>query len=429
MIEFFTLSNTAWTYSLLAIFISYFISVTNSFGKPFSQKLRSWMQINNLYRVLRYTAFINFLLLLVSYSGLSLKDLYGVIAPSFYKPTLYRDFVIITSVCSILAYPIFNKWIRISFSYHTYRPISFRNGFFQFIISELVFVNLIYFSFYLTHLVINYTHLWFELNDMQILDWLYRSTQKSSYKMGVYFSFISALLVAFFTVNALNKIEKPVLEQDTRLKFVILSIILFFACFSGIYSIVNTVFSLRSEFSFLNWLERDQQLGVLAIRISSLILLFHLVSFILQSVVKHNFFRIVKAAIFPNYLIKDRLQFLSHKDHSTTFLSQIGFYILSISIVEASIIMEQKNLYRAILSFGLIFITDDYVIIHNYSNKIGMILRSHRYRVIIFNLLLLAGGIAMLHELRLYSFLLTYIFLSIFLFWLSRENTSPLKTI
>ena len=174
--------------------------------------------------------------------------------------------------------------------------------------------------------------------------------------------------------------------------------------------------------SFIDWYETDNQLGVFALRLASLILFFHTFSFISKNVLKSTFLHLIFAGISPMHHAELHKTVLSDRFYSTTFLAQIGFYILNITVAEFSLIFQQENTYRVLLNFALAFIVDDYIIIHDYSNKLNKVLSKHNRRIDIFNFILFLGGTATLFSLSFKLMATIYIIISFFLAQVYYEN-------
>jgi hypothetical protein len=112
--------------------------------------------------------------------------------------------------------------------------------------------------------------------------------------------------------------------------------------------------------------------------------------------------------------------------YSTTFIAQIGFYILNVSIAEFSLIFQDESFFRTLLNFALAFIVDDYIIIHSYSNELNKVLYWHNRRIDIFNAILFLGGCAILISLSFTLLALAYAILSIILaqYYYKNQNKS-----
>lgn len=110
------------------------------------------------------------------------------------------------------------------------------------------------------------------------------------------------------------------------------------------------------------------------------------------------------------------------------FLAQIGFYILNLTVAEVSILFKEQAVYRTVLDFALVFIVDDYIIIHNYSNKLEKILVAHKWRIAFFNLVLTVGAVATLVSLNLYGYLIVYLTIALLLLFVTETNISRVAT-
>jgi hypothetical protein len=262
---------------------------------------------------------------------------------------------------------------------------------------------------------------------MYILDWLdFDLTNQTDFKKGFYFSFLASIFVAIIFLNAIVKYSDRSYNSSSKFKFYLLSVVIFFTFLSGFYSITNSIYSLNSNNRILDWYNTDIQLGVFALRLASIILFFHIATYIIKNVLRSNVFEVTLAGIFPHLKADVKQTALSERVYSTTFIAQIGFYVVNVSIAEFSLIFQEKNLFRTLLSFALAFIVDDYVIIHNYSNSLNKVLASHNRRIDLFNLILLIGGCATLISLRFYFFTILYLFISLFLgrYYYTNQNRS-----
>ena len=402
----------------------------------FSQRLQFWFGRSNLFRLFRYMVVFNFIFLTIHNlftkvfpgSFTPLLRFRPIIEPGLFSHWLY--YFGVATVFFVVMYLIRHQRIRTSLSTDNQAPVSFANGLKSYVVSSvLINLGLILISL-LTFYLLKSIDEWFLRNGMSQLDWSLRApTETESHKPGFYFAFLVAAAAWLFLISAFTKTRDKDHNPYNYLKVLLLSSVLFFGLFSGIYSLTNTIYNVRVHGDINKWYTTDKQLGFFAIRLSSLILLFQLLKFMLKNVFQTQLRELMLLTFQPKGTLKTQTVALSDEEHSTIFFAQLGFYILNVSVAELSILFQGEKIYRTILDFALVFIIDDFMIIHAYSQKFRQILKRHKLRISVANAVLFLGGVVTLIQLNLIWYLLVYISVSFILLYISRSNTSRAVTV
>lgn len=401
-----------------------------------TQRFQFWFGRSNLFRLFRYMVVFNFIFL-------TIHNLFSKVYPGTFTPLLKFRPVIEPSeilhwlfyfgLAIILFVGIYfyshNK-IRARFSSEASQPVHFSRGLRDYVFSSLLMnlglVIIALVTFYLLKSIDE----WFLRNGMSQLDWSLRAPNEiDTHKPGFYFAFLVAAAAWLFMISAFTKTRDKDHQPYNVLKVILLSSVLFFGLFSGIYSITNTIYNIRIHGDINKWYTTDKQLGFFAIRLSSLVLLYHLMRFLLKNVFHTQLKELMLLTFQPKGKLNTKSVALSDDEYSTIFFAQLGFYILNVSVAELSILFQGEKIYRTILDFSLVFIIDDFMIINEYSKKFGQILKWHRLRISIANAVLFVGGVITLIQLNLIWYLLLYISISIILLYVSRTNRSRAVTV
>ena len=258
-------------------------------------------------------------------------------------------------------------------------------------------------------------HDYFIYSQLYIFDWLvFKPEQIDNYNKGVYISLVFTILIFFLFNNAFIKKNSAIWNYReisiNYLKYLFISLILALGLFFGLFSIFNGLHNLLGN-GVEQWITKENVLGILPIRLSSLLILYYLLTYIYSEVLHRKLFHFLLLGIFPVRTIKYYDETISFNKQETLFFSQIGFYILNIALAEFFIIINFKNLYLSILNFTILFILDDFKIINDYSNGMSRVMRSHFWRILIFNLIMLVSATTLLITKDYYWILAIYILL------------------
>lgn len=394
--------------------------------------MKDWFCKTNLFRLFRYTTFLNYLFL-VFYTAYNSLHPRGRFFSLFQFRQIFDPSRFLNWVCYLLAilliyllfYVIYQRRIRARFSPPDAPPISYREGLQHFMSSSFLMNLSILLFFIFTYWTIGWMDRWFLREGMSQLDWLFVDPINTTpYKPGFYF----AVLVASATLLFMLSIFARTIDRDHRtytlLKVILLSSIIFFGIFSGLYSITNTIYNISIHNDINSWYSEDKQLGFFAIRISSLILFFHLIRFMVRYVFQSKLMEVLMLTFKPRSTLKTKTVALSDNEYSTVFFAQLGFYILNVSVAEISILFQGKQFFRTILDFALVFIIDDYMIIHEYAKKFKTILKWHKRRIFLFNTVLVITSFITLLQLNLVVYILVYLFVALILLNLAKSNRS-----
>lgn len=282
-------------------------------------------------------------------------------------------------------------------------------------------------SFILTFFIFKYTliivctlNTFLIQHKLLVFDWLnVNSSNTDNYNKGVYFSLI--LTVIFFFLFNNSFIKKNSGEWNYRevkfdfLKYFFITLILCIGLFFGFFSIFNGLYNLLNS-SLSIWISKENILGILPIRISSLLIVIYLLSYIYKEILNKDLISFLLLGILPLRRIKNYKGDINFESHETLFFSQISFYIINIALAEFFIIIGYKNIYLSILNFAILFILDDFKIINDYSQGLKNVLKSHFFRVWIFNLIMLLVAIILLFKNEYYLILSVYLIFTILLF-------------
>lgn len=279
---------------------------------------------------------------------------------------------------------------------------------------------LTFFIFKYTLIIVSALNTFLIQHNLFVFDWLNaNSSNTDNYNKGVYFSLI--LTVMFFFLFNNSFIKKNSGEWDYRevkfdfLKYFFITLILCLGLFFGFFSIFNGLYNLlNSRLSI--WISKENILGILPIRISSLLIVVYLLSYIYKEILNKDLTSFLLLGILPLRKIKNYKGEINFERHETLFFSQISFYIINIALAEFFIIIGYKNIYLSILNFAILFILDDFKIINDYSQGLKNVLKLHFFRVWIFNLIMLLVAIILLVKYEYYLILSVYLIFTILLF-------------
>ena len=295
-----------------------------------------------------------------------------------------------------------------------------------------IFANLKYIvfriiSYILTFFIFKYTleniiklDNYFTQNNLFVFDWLnINDSNIDNYNKGVYFSLLLTIIIFFLFNNSF--IKKNSGEWQYReikfdfLKYFFITTILCLGLFFGFFSIFNGLYNLLNS-SLSIWISKENILGILPIRISSLLIIIYLLTYIYKEILDKDIISFLMIGILPIRGLPNYKGNINFEKRETLFFSQISFYILNIALAEFFIIIGYKTIYLSILNFAILFILDDFKIINDYSQGLKRVLISHFIRVWIFNIIMIVVAIILLSNEEYYIILTIYLIFTFLLF-------------
>lgn len=298
----------------------------------------------------------------------------------------------------------------------------------QFIIYRLLSFSLIFFIFiFLSRRLIN-LNISLQEKNLGIFDWLTISSENAdNYNKGVYFSIVLTIILFFIFNNAFLKRQSSFFQFRVIkwgfLKYFFISIILSIGLFTGLFSIFNGIYNLLNT-GFSEWINKENILGILPIRISSVLILYHLTTYIYKEVLNKSFISFLSIGILPIRNESDKISrsTFNLNNKETLFFCQISFYIINLALAELFIIYSYQSVYLSILNFSILFIVDDFSIIDDYTNRFGSLIKKHFRRLTLFNLVMVGSSFTILISQEYYWYLLTYTLIIIVLAYYYFKN-------
>lgn len=282
----------------------------------------------------------------------------------------------------------------------------------SFVVTILIFIGTLWLTEHFHSILIS--------KNQSPFDWLtINSDGVNNYNKGVYFSLILTILLFFLFNNSF--IKKNSGEWDYReikfsfLKYFFITLIISLGLFFGFFSVFNGIYNILNS-SMSAWISKENVLGILPIRISSLLILFYLFGYVYKEVIDRQLISFLKLGIFPFRRVENYRSAINFDKRETLFFSQISFYILNIALAEYFIIIGLKNIYLSILNFAILFILDDFKIINDYSQGLNRVMSSHFYRIWLFNIVMFIVALILLCNKNNLPVLVTYILFSFILF-------------
>lgn len=301
---------------------------------------------------------------------------------------------------------------------------------------KYVLFRLISFSF--TFLVLSLSlkyiimlNAFFTENGMVLFDWVKIETNiVNNYYKGTYLSLLITICAFFLFNNAFLKLNSSTINfRGIRLaffKYFFISLFLSLGIFFGLFSILNGFYNLNNS-GLSEWISKENLVGILPIRISSIMIAYYLISYIYKEVLNKNLLQFLVLGILPIRKLENYFAHIEFERRETLFFCQISFYVINIALAEYFLIIEIKNVYLSILNFAILFILDDFKIINDYSRGLYEVLTSHFFRLWIFNLLMITVAIIFLTITKHYFMLLTYLTGTVLLFQYYFKNYSLIR--
>ncbi|MDR6761654.1 hypothetical protein J2Y38_001863 [Flavobacterium sp. 2755] len=311
--------------------------------------------------------------------------------------------------------------------FRQFQGYSIRNEKLNQLAANLKYIVFRFISFTLTFCIFKYTlqniiklDLYFSKNNLSLFDWLeYSKNEIDNYNRGVYFSLLLTIIIFFLFNNCFIKKNSNYWNYRVLnfifFKYFFISIILCLGLFFGIFSILNGVYNIFNS-SLTQWISKENILGILPIRISSILIVTYLIGYIYKEVLHKNLINFLVLGIFPIRTLSKYPESIVFEKRETLFFSQISFYILNIALAELFIIIGYKNIYLSILNFAILFIFDDFKIINDYSRGLVSVLPSHFFRIWVFNIIMIIVAMILLANKEYYWILITYLLFTSILF-------------
>jgi hypothetical protein len=198
--------------------------------------------------------------------------------------------------------------------------------------------------------------------------------------------------------------------------------------FSGVYAISNYLVNFLDKTTYDLWHYDDKIKGLFSIRITALILMYSILSFIIRIIFNNQFANIIKTGIFTlTSKVNERkdsniLGYIKNYFDSYYF-NQVSFYILHIFSAELIIASHEIDSITSILFLILPIMVDDFLVIHVYYKKSGYMEPFHRRKLIFFNVALVISTAFSLIYLNYLNLLIVYFVLLAFLY-LSHYNNN-----
>jgi hypothetical protein len=301
----------------------------------------------------------------------------------------------------------------------------------KYLIIRIVSFSLSFFVFRLVFKFMIQLHDYFISRQLYIFDWLVIKTNEvDNYNKGVYISLVLTIFIFFLFNNAFIKKNSDNWRfkeiNFNYFKYLFISLILGLGLFFGLFSIFNGIHNLLSK-GISEWITKENVLGILPIRLSSLLILYYLLTYIYIEVIHKKLIHFLFLGIFPVRTIEYYNETLSFNKREMLFFCQISFYIINIALAEFFIIINFKHIYLSILNFAILFILDDFKIINDYSNGMRKVMTWHYRRILIFNLIMLSTAITLLVYENYYWILALYILLFATLCWYYLKNAGSIS--
>lgn len=398
----------------------------------FGERLKHMFSLKMIFKIVKLTAF-TFLV----YIGITKLFNFPELTHNYFQENLFKIqteklYIYFLPVIVYSFYMILSNSINIldQFSFDKFnkgRVIQFV-AFLSFIIYRIIAFCYTYVIFaFIFYLFITLDNNFSDRN-LRIFDWYYLSDNLNhNYNSGVYFSLILTLVIFFLFNNAFLKIKSNFQNYRTIeisfLAYFFITIIICIGVFFGFFSIFNALYNIRAT-SLTEWFNKENVIGLLPIRLASVLILFNLFKYIYKETLERKSLAFLTLALFPIRRIDDYYLSIKIENRETLYFSQVAFYIINIAIAEYFVIIDFKIVYLSILNFAILFIQDDFNIINEYSKGMQSILPNHFMRIHLFNLIMLISSSLALILTESYSVLAIYLILTTVLVYLYMINYS-----
>ncbi|MDQ1159644.1 hypothetical protein QE422_000012 [Chryseobacterium sp. SORGH_AS 447] len=411
---------TNFSISLIIVIFYYFFDYKKDNYSYFIKRLKKRVSFDNSFRIFKYTFLIflgyhifNHLLFIKTFNEYK------------YSKTLYiylieniLDIYIFSSILILLIYLIFKERISDNLCKDFENSYGRKFTFFikYYILYAISFV-LFALSLALSNWILETTDILFIKSGFYPLKINYNSS--NYYQSGVYLSTILSFLTTFIFFNSIIKHLNSRYTPFELVNFFLICVIVAIGTFSGFYSLLNFVINIYYLGYDGEWINQDKLVGYYSIRITSIILLFSLLTFIYKTIFHGNIIYALILGLLPleNKLYDTRniasLYGLDSDYYDKIYFLQLGFYILSIFISQFLISNNSIDFYSSIIFLVSPIIVDDFLVIHVYHKKFGYIDKLHNAKINGFNIILFISSITTLHIEKKSLLLIFYIIFSI----------------
>lgn len=323
-------------------------------------------------------------------------------------------------LCAPLSFSLITVLSNSKNLYHHLSGFNIENERIDHFLANLKYITIRLFSFSLSFFIFRIVYIYmlrihehFISKQLYIFDWLvFDSEKEDNYNKGVYISLTLTVFIFFLFNNAFIKKNSDnwrFREIDFKyFKYFFITVLLGLGTFFGFFSIFNGTHNLLNN-GISEWITKENILGILPIRISSILILYYLLTYVYNEVLNKKLGSFFLLGILPLRKLPDYHQPISFSNRETLFFTQISFYAINIALSEFFIIIGFKNIYLSILNFAILFILDDFKIINDYSNGLQRVLKWHYIRICTFNFIMLIVSILLLFSKEYYWILSGYL--------------------
>lgn len=406
--------------SLLIVLLYYFFDYKKDNHSYFKKRLRNRISFDNTFRILKYTFLIflgfhifNHFLFIETFNDYKYsKILY------LYLIENIKDIFLMSSLIILIIFIIFRERISDNLCQ------DFENSYgrkFSFLTKYYSLFAISFIAFTLSIILSNWTLE--TIDDLFISSGFYplkiNYNNLNYYQSGVYLSTILSFLITFIFFNSIIKHLNNRYTLFELINFFLICVIVSIGTFSGFYSLLN--FLINSYYLGYegDWINQDKLVGYYSIRITSIILLFSLLTFIYKTIFQGNIIYALILGLLPleNKLYDTRsiasLYGLDSDYYDKIYFLQLGFYILSIFISQFLISNNSIDFYSSIIFLVSPIIVDDFLVIHVYHKKFGHIDKWHNLKIHGFNAVLFISSITTLYIEKKLLVLIFYVIFSI----------------
>lgn len=414
--------------SVIVFFIDIYSEIHIKNHGTFLERIIYLFSIKTLFIFVKFSCLITFIYILFRIRETNKISNYienSIINISWENWYLYLVAPFTFYLLTILSYPknIHNKfsWIDFSNKRLEYFIISLK-----YLIIRGLFFSICFIVFKFVFDLILQLHDYFTYHELSLFDFLDLDPNDiDNYYKGVYFSLVLTIFVFFLFNNTfIKKNSNSWYFREIKydyFKYFFISVMLALGLFFGFFSIFNGIYNLiNGEVS--EWITKENVLGILPIRLSSLLILYYLLTYIYSEVLHKKLLHFFILGILPIRTVPNYSETIRLNNRETLFFSQISFYILSIALAEFFIIINFKSIYLSILNFAILFILDDFKIINDYSSGLMNVMKSHFLRIFVFNIIMLITIIVLLVNIEYYILLFLYLLVFSILSWFYIKN-------